>query len=189
MNFLYPFTLMVTFFHELSHALAALVSGGHVLSLQINADGSGLCTTSGGNQLIIIAAGYLGSILIGNLLLYVGVRWHKLAPAVLLVIATALLISALMWYGGSFSFLVNVVFGMLLILISLKVPKIGSIFLILLGIYSVLYILHDYNVGPTSDLAAFSQIALLPAVIWMYLWLGIAVLITGANIYLMLKKK
>ena len=38
---LYPIHLLVTFLHELGHALGALITGGSVLALQVNEDGSG----------------------------------------------------------------------------------------------------------------------------------------------------
>ncbi|MBP6828065.1 MAG: M50 family metallopeptidase, partial [Saprospiraceae bacterium] len=65
---LYPVTLLVTFLHELGHALGALLTGGAVEGMQINADGSGYTVTRGGSPGIVLMGGYLGSAVLGNVL-------------------------------------------------------------------------------------------------------------------------
>src|SRR5205809_8064410 len=69
----YPIRLFVTFIHESSHALVALVTGGSVQSLTISADGSGVVYSSGASligTLFTSSAGYLGTTAFGVLLLY-----------------------------------------------------------------------------------------------------------------------
>ncbi len=68
----YPIRLFVTFIHEGSHVLAALLTGGSVQSLTIAADGSGVVYSvpSGWlGGLLTSSAGYLGSTAFGVLLL------------------------------------------------------------------------------------------------------------------------
>lgn len=68
----YPIRLFVTFIHEGSHVLAALLTGGSVQSLTIAADGSGVVYSAPSNllgALLTSSAGYLGSTLFGVLLL------------------------------------------------------------------------------------------------------------------------
>src|SRR4051812_21861850 len=69
----YPIRLFVTFIHETSHALVALITGGAVQSLTIASDGSGLTYTAGNSllgSLFTSSAGYLGTTFFGILLLY-----------------------------------------------------------------------------------------------------------------------
>jgi hypothetical protein len=72
---LYPFKLLATWFHELSHALAMTVTGVGVDSVVIYRDTSGLARTSGSQGMIakpiIAAAGYMGTALWGAVLLVV----------------------------------------------------------------------------------------------------------------------
>lgn len=78
-SLVYPLRLFATAIHEGSHALAALLTGGHVLSIQVFANASGVTYASGTNRFIFTSAGYLGSTLFGCLLL-VGAqhrRWHR----------------------------------------------------------------------------------------------------------------
>jgi hypothetical protein len=66
---LFPLRLLVTFFHEGGHALAALLTGGSVAGIGINPDGSGVTLSAGGLRLAILPAGYLGATAYGTLLL------------------------------------------------------------------------------------------------------------------------
>ena len=54
---LYPVTLLVTFLHEFGHALGAILTGGHVLEMQINPDGSGKTTSQPGSVAVILMGG------------------------------------------------------------------------------------------------------------------------------------
>ncbi len=68
----YPIRLFVTFIHEGSHVLAALLTGGSVQSLTISADGSGVVYSAPSGllgALLTSSAGYLGSTAFGVLLL------------------------------------------------------------------------------------------------------------------------
>ena len=58
---IYPLRLLVTFIHETSHALAAIVTGGELNEFVVNPDGSGFVSVSGGNPILIAPAGYLGT--------------------------------------------------------------------------------------------------------------------------------
>ncbi len=62
---LYPLKLLVVFFHESSHALATLLTGGSVKEFAINPQQGGHVISQGGNPFIILSAGYIGSLLWG----------------------------------------------------------------------------------------------------------------------------
>ena len=59
---LYPLKLLVVFFHESSHALATLLTGGSVQELVINKDQGGHVISQGGNLFIVLSAGYIHTI-------------------------------------------------------------------------------------------------------------------------------
>ncbi len=189
MNPLYPLTLLVTFLHELSHALVALATGGEVLSLRINPDGSGLCYTAGGNELAVSAAGYLGSILLGNLLLSVGWKSSRFSPALVMILSFAMVFSSLVWFGGGISFAITLGMGLLIGFLAFKFGRFARGFLVVSGIYSVFYILRDYDVGPSSDLVAFARASFFNPHLWMWIWLAFAVVITLLNFYFLLRRR
>ncbi|GMU91148.1 MAG: hypothetical protein AMXMBFR4_02060 [Candidatus Hydrogenedentota bacterium] len=71
---LYPLRLLVVFFHELSHRAAAVVTGGRIVEIQLNAQEGGLCVTSGGSRFAVLSAGYLGSLACGAFIVIVASR-------------------------------------------------------------------------------------------------------------------
>jgi hypothetical protein len=171
-------TLLVTFLHELGHAIATIVTGGHVLALQVNFDGSGLTTSSGGIRPIIICGGYLGSIFFGNLMFYIGIKYKNLSRDMALGLAIGMIIASFSWFSTLTSLLFTLGVGIFLMVLFFKVPWSGRAFMIITGAYSIFYILHDYRIGPSSDLQAFSNIAGLNPTLWMYIWLVNALIIT-----------
>jgi hypothetical protein len=181
--------LLVTFLHELGHALAAIATGGHVVALRVNLDGSGVCTTSGGIQAIVLMGGYLGSVLFGNIMLYVGIRHAFLSRVLSGLIAGSMILVSLIWFSTLSSFVFTALAGGLLLFLFFKVDWSGRAFLLLVGAFSILYVLHDYQIGPSSDLSAFAAIAGLTPLIWMYLWLGKALFITGLFVWVTIKRK
>ncbi len=66
-----------TYVHELCHGASSFLTGGRFHRFHVRADGGGLCVTSGGNPKIITAAGYVGTVLVGALLISQSVsRFH-----------------------------------------------------------------------------------------------------------------
>jgi MFS family permease len=182
-------SLLVTYLHELGHALASLLTGGHVISLQVNLDGSGVCTTSGGISMLIIAGGYLGSILFGNLMLYFGIKHKNLSKFLALTLSIIMILVSIIWFSSLQSFAITFIIGFILAICFLKIAWSGRAFMIGSGAYSILYIIKDYNVGPSSDLQAFSRIMGLTPTVWMYFWLAGAIIITIISLYFLLKHK
>ena len=182
---MYPVRLFVTFLHEFGHAIGAVLTGGWVEEVQINQDGSGWTRTANGNRPVTIMGGYLGSAFFGNLLFYVGARWQKLVKPVLILLIISMMVTALYWFNSLFTSSVLLAFSVFLGLIAWK-TNYGREILMFLGLASVLYIIQDFNVGPTSDLKAYEEVMVfIPAQIWMYIWLAIAVLLFVFNIRLL----
>src|SRR5438874_1546369 len=86
----YPFRLFVTYVHETSHALAALLTLGSVKGMVIHPNGSGETYTLGGLRFVISSAGYIGSTIFGALLLLLCHR-GSMAKKILAGIAFAVL--------------------------------------------------------------------------------------------------
>jgi hypothetical protein len=181
-----PVKIMAVLFHELSHGLMALASGGKVLNIVITADEGGACETEGGMTLLIVSAGYLGSMLFGGLILYLSK--NRGALPVVYTLLTLLLGTAIftvlhepysrtfaMGLAGSFIFA------------GLLAPTIlGALFLRILGTVSCLYSLFDIywdilaNNRPgytaENDAVAFSSLTGIPAEAVGLLWLGASTL-------------
>lgn len=186
---LHPINLFVTVLHELGHALGGIISGGKVEYVQINADGSGKASVLGGNVLIILMGGYLGSAIFGNILFYIGVRAGRLARAALYILGGFMLLSGVIWFSHIFSTLTLFIFGGFLVLLAHK-EWIMREALMFMGLASLIYIIQDFNVGPSSDLALYASIIkIIPASLWMYIWLGLVLLLTAFNIRMILRQE
>ena len=83
----YPIRLFVTFIHEASHALVAVLTGGSVQSLTIASDGSGAVYSAPSGwfgAMLTSSAGYLGTTVFGVVMLFLirrSVSPHKILAA------------------------------------------------------------------------------------------------------------
>ncbi|XP_021810857.1 uncharacterized protein LOC110754135 [Prunus avium] len=64
-----PFKLITVFLHEVSHALACMLTCGKVEGIKVHADEGGVTQTRGGIYWLILPAGYLGSSFWGMVLI------------------------------------------------------------------------------------------------------------------------
>lgn len=74
-----PLKILIVFLHELSHALAIILTGGSVESLTVSPQQGGMVVGRGGSRFISLSAGYLGSLAfgLGLLLAALKTRWDK----------------------------------------------------------------------------------------------------------------
>jgi len=186
---LYPIRMLVTFLHEFGHAVGALITGGSVLDVQINSDGSGFTRSMGGIPSIILMGGYIGSALFGNILFLIGARAQKLVKPFIWLTAIAMILTGILWFNSIFTTVVLLIFALALILIAQK-TNFGDEVLMFLGLASIIFIIQDFNVGPSSDLAKYAEImVILPANVWMYIWLGVALILTVINLRIVFRKE
>ena len=184
---MYPLKLFVTFLHEFGHALGAIITGGSVENFDINKDASGLTASRGGNRAVILMGGYIGSAILGNLLFYIGAKKEKYSKAAIYVISGLMILVAGLWVRDLFAIGFLVVFALGLFLLA-KYTNLDQIILMFLGLASILHIIQDFNVGPSSDLVAYADLfVLIPANVWMYVWLIIVVLLFIWNIRMIMR--
>ncbi|KAK0651694.1 peptidase M50B-like-domain-containing protein [Cercophora newfieldiana] len=69
---LWPFKMLVIAFHEFGHAITCVLTGGHVKSISLDPREGGVTHMQGGKSGITLPSGYLGSSLIGALLIFCG---------------------------------------------------------------------------------------------------------------------
>jgi hypothetical protein len=76
---LYPLKLLVVFFHEASHALVTVLTGGTVQAMEIDPRQGGRVIALGGSRFLSLSAGYLGSLAwgLGIYLLAARTQWQK----------------------------------------------------------------------------------------------------------------
>jgi len=208
----YPIRLFVTFIHEGSHALAALLTGSAVQSLSVASDGSGMVEalpSSWFSAVLTSSAGYLGTTAFGVLLLVLIRRAYSArivlaGSAVFVAVMTALFgLFSPLWNVfsaninfGSLAF--TVVSGALLTVGLLAIARYASaraaqFAMSFLAVQCVLNSLSDLKTlffinAPLagshmhSDAANMAQATGLPAFAWVLIWIGISVLMISVGL-------
>lgn len=101
-----PLVWLATLFHELGHALAALLVGGGVDGLSLHPDGSGLAVTrtrgTPGVRAFVAAGGPLGPPIAG-LLLFVSLAHRWLARGLLALLGALCLLALVLWVRDAFT--------------------------------------------------------------------------------------
>lgn len=122
---LYPFTILATWFHEMGHGLAALMTGNSFHELLIYPDGSGLALSSRDSDgysitdAFIAASGPLGPALAGAGLILAS-RSQELTRSALLTLGLALIISTAIWVRSLTGWLVLPLLGVMILTVALK---------------------------------------------------------------------
>ena len=183
---LYPLKILVVLFHELSHGLAALVSGGAIDHIEISMEQGGVCYTRGGSSFLILNAGYLGSLICGAVLLIAGARTRHDRTLVGLL-GVILVAVSLLYIRSAFGFAYGVATGVALVAIAYLLPNVVSDFLLtVLGIVSCLYAIWDigsdviFRSVPGSDAHQLAELTGIPSVVWGVFWIVLAVVNTIA---------
>ena len=96
-----PIKLLVVVFHEMSHVLAGYATGASIFGMAIDPGGAGVTLGMGGNQLIIVAAGYVGSFVVGYALYALCAVWAPLE--VWLVLCAFAAVSMFMGWLNTFT--------------------------------------------------------------------------------------
>ena len=178
----YPVKLFVVFLHELSHGLAAILTGGKIIKVEISYLIGGSCTTQGGSPSLIANAGYLGSILLGGLLLVHSSK-SKNIKFLGLFLSLSIFLITIFYIRNSFGIIFGISFSFILFLLTFILPKkILEWILKFIGLVSCFYVLIDIkedlfsNPPKGTDANLLYQITGINAIFWAVLW-GILALI------------
>ncbi|MBR9990759.1 MAG: M50 family metallopeptidase [Gemmatimonadetes bacterium] len=178
---IFPLKIFVVLLHEVSHALAALATGGAVERIVLNVNQGGATYVLGGNAFLILSAGYLGSLLWGLLLIELaGMRAKRARWAVGLLGGFVLLVAILL-VRNMFGLLFTAAFGVALIVSARYLPPRGvANVLLVLGLTSALYAVLDIRSDIISrphlrsDAGMLSEMTGIPTAVWGFLWIGLA---------------
>ncbi len=189
-----PLKILVVFLHEGSHALATLLTGGSVLAMHIVANQGGEVLSVGGWPVLIISAGYVGSLLWGAIILVLAARsnadrWIMAALGLGMLILTAFFVRNLYGFG----------FGLLGGLGALACAKflstwLNDVLLKLIGVVTMLYVPMDIFSDTLARSELRSDARILAeylggtTMFWGGLWLIVSVVVIAGALYLGLQK-
>lgn len=176
-----PFKWLESYFHEVSHGLAALLTGGSVVKIQLFPNGAGLCTTRGGFSLFISFMGYAGAIGWGYLIYSIASINQKIAKIASGAIIALICCSLIFWVRDLLTlFILLIVLSIFLLQFKLpranylqKLLKFTGMMVLLNSLLSPFYLLDGRSIG---DGAALASMTFVPEFIWVIIWSSIAIL-------------
>jgi Peptidase M50B-like len=190
---LMPLKILVVFFHEGSHALATILTGGSVQAMHLVANQGGQVISLGGWPIVIISAGYLGSLFWGALILVLAARssadrWIMALLGIGMLLLTVLYVRNV--YGGVFGLA-----GGIMALASAKFlsTAINDFFLKLIGIVTMLYVPLDIFSDTLARSELRSDARILAeylggtTMLWGSLWLLISLIVIPSALYFSLR--
>jgi hypothetical protein len=176
-----PFTWIMTYFHEISHGIGALVTGGSVERIRLHLMGSGVCYTSGGIRFVVLQAGYMGAVLWGILIYEMAdATRHKHTNILAILLAGLIAVSALLYGRDIITWVILIiVFGLFVSIIKLQERYLMNLSLKFIGIYVLLDAvrapLHLIDGRHYGDGAKLSDLTGIPEIFWVLLWLAIGI--------------
>ena len=187
---LYPLKIFVVFMHEVSHGLAAYLTGGSIVEIQINSQQGGHALTRGGNRFMILTAGYLGSLIWGGIILLMAARTH-FDKAISVLIGIGMVGITIGFGSDMFTYIFGVGFGVVLITFGLFLPEVANDWILrVIGITSCLYAILDIKSDILdrshlrSDARMLAELTHLPTLFWGIVWIVIAIGLTLWFLYI-----
>lgn len=186
---LYPFKLFTTWVHECGHAVATALVGGISIAPDTSGLTHSLVPVGRLSQGFVASAGYLGAAVVGCLLM-AATRVERAAHGVLAAVGTLMLLSLVVWVRNLFGALVVLAWGAALVALARRGFGPAPRFLLgLLAIQVALNSVYDIRVlfllnGGPSDAATMAQLFFVPAWMWASAWIGMAVAMLGATLWL-----
>jgi hypothetical protein len=177
----YPLKVFVVLLHEISHGLAAVLTGGSLERIVLTPDQGGAAYVRGGNTFIMLSAGYLGSMAWGLLILEAARARLRRQRAATIGLGALILVTALLFVRSLFGFLFSLGFGAALILAGrrLRAPALTKL-LTTLGLTSALYAILDIRSDILqrphleSDAHMLAALTGVPTLVWGVLWVTIS---------------
>ena len=138
-----PVKLMTVFFHELSHALATLLTGGKVYGLALHLNQGGETLASGGIKIIVYSAGYLGSLLWGSGILLLSLK-KRINRGLSISLGIIMTIVTLIWIRSLDAVAITLSMAVFLMFISLKLREEDCALIIkTISLISCFYVIFD----------------------------------------------
>jgi Peptidase M50B-like len=179
----YPLRIFVVFLHEISHGLAAALTGGRIVAIGLTFDEGGVCITAGGSRFLILNAGYLGSLFWGALFLVLSAR-TRLSREIAGFVGVFVLAVTLLYVRSLFGFVYGLLAGAALVLAAVKLPRdVVDDLLQTIGVVSCLYAVWDVASDvvtrdvPGSDASALGLLTHIPGVLWGIAWIAVSLVV------------
>ena len=183
-----PLKILVVFFHEAAHALAVILTGGEVVQLHVSSTQGGFVTARGGNRFMTLSAGYLGSLVIGIVLLTIATRtrWDR---GMMALCGILMLMIAALYIRSGFPLSFTIAVGLCMLLVAWRFGHgVNDMILRVIGLSSMIYVPYDIFSDTLARSALRSDARMLAeefggtTLLWGALWLVISLMMIGATV-------
>ncbi len=178
-----PFKILVVFMHELSHGLAAILTGGSIAEISLSPQQGGQAMLQGGNRFLTLSAGYLGSLLLGAMLLLIALRTHA-DRAVMAGCGLVTLLIAGFYIRDFFPLVFCTLTGTAMLATARYLNRnISDLILRVIGLCSLIYVPYDIfsdtiaRSNERSDAYMLAEEFGGPTLFWGGLWLILSVIV------------
>jgi hypothetical protein len=178
-----PFNWLESYFHEISHGIAALVTGGSIVKIELFTSGAGLCTTRGGVAVIISFFGYAGATFWGWAIYRLAYAHQRAAQVFSGIMLLLLACSLIFWVRDILTLFILLILAAMFVM-AIKVRQLATLQLLmqffglsilLNSLFSPTYLLDGRNLG---DGAALASASFIPEFIWVLIWFVLALVAT-----------
>ena len=175
-----PLNWLETYFHEISHGIAALLTGGEIVRIQLFPNGSGVCTSKGGLSFIISFFGYAGATLWGWLIFKLADSHQRTAQVFSCLMIVLLLTSIVFWARDILTIIITASLAVMFVM-TIKMGrlyylqlllKFFGLSILLNSLFSPTYLFDGRDLGDGAALAAMTMV---PELVWVLLWCALAV--------------
>ncbi len=181
----YPFQWMETFFHEISHGIACILTFGRIHRITLEFNGAGCCSTYGGWRIPTLLAGYSGAVTWGAVIYLAGWSLSTNNDIFLLYFLIGTLgVATLLWVRNLKTLLIMIIMA-LIFWIPTLIPETNfpayaiefyGIYVVQSAISAPLNLIDGKHVGDGADLADITLI--FPEGVWILGWLAYALAVT-----------
>ncbi len=176
----WPLEWFETFFHEISHGLMALLTGGSIARIELHLMGSGLCYTVGGVHFLVSFSGYAGAVMWGALLyMVVGVANPWKARTLVASLGILVVGVTVFWVRDLISlFIVAMILGLVIAAYAAGRYRLSQLAIRFIAVYVMLSaartplsLIDGRSLGDGDTLATLTGI---PEIVWVLIWEAIA---------------
>ena len=181
-RFGWPLKWAETFYHEFSHGMVCVLTGGRIARIELKWNGAGCCYTRGGWRIPVLLAGYAGASIWGGFLYMAG--WLAGAEGVtwwLYIELGILALVFLFWARDLTTWTILLLISAVYLLAVLQVSAVllplflqfAGIYVMLNAVRAPLHLIDGRDVGDGAALADIFKV--LPEGVWIALWFAFAI--------------
>ena len=170
-----PFKWLESYFHELSHGIATILTGGMVSHIQLFPNGAGFCFSQGGSSIVIAYAGYLGAALWGYVIFLLATK-KSIIRFTLSLLGLTVASSLVFWARDILTIAILLVLAIVFLLpLKLKNSSLLNTLLRILGLMIILNAMTSpmvlLGLSGQGDAVMLAQMTWIPAWLWVITWL------------------